>query len=105
MLRVRQCIRAIFTREICVTRTHRSYSNSADGVKRRPVVAVGMSGGVDSSVAALLLQRQVRDLLSIGFGLQTRVCFVCSAGVIPSPKPQKQVQFVCGGRILLLQLS
>lgn len=27
--------------------------------RRRGVVAVGMSGGVDSSVAALLLQRQV----------------------------------------------
>ena len=30
---------------------------------RRGVVAVGMSGGVDSSVAALLLQRQVFQLI------------------------------------------
>ena len=33
--------------------------------RRRPVVAVGMSGGVDSSVAALLLKRQVKLLVSL----------------------------------------
>lgn len=33
--------------------------------RRRPVVAVGMSGGVDSSVAALLLKRQVKFLVSL----------------------------------------
>ncbi len=34
-------------------------SSSSSSSRRQPVVAVGISGGVDSSVAALLLKRQV----------------------------------------------
>ena len=41
------------------------FSTLSEG--RRGVVAVGMSGGVDSSVAALLLQRQVRKFSRFPF--------------------------------------
>jgi hypothetical protein len=67
---------------------------TALGGGRRPSVAVGMSGGVDSSVTALLLQRQGFDVIGVHMRNWDKLDEK-GGGVCPATEDAKSAEAVC----------